>query len=1077
MRKSSQLLYRLSPVIAPVILGVLVSLMLGRSAASYAHGVAAALPAETVGGFTSQTLILLVDQDSTIDQTAPASNFGGAETLAVNTATNMSKQTLYRFNLSSIPSGKTVVSAIGYAFVADPASSPLNVHRISTPWAENSVTWNSFAAAFDPFVWASFTPSDKNILTGVDLTPLVRQWVAGAYPNNGLLLASSVQNDASSFASRDASLITQRPFLLITIADTDFAADNFDPSTAYSGSDGTIPWNNAWQEVAETDGATAGNVRTTTGSCSFGECLRLATGVGSTGKGIKRELNLQGATASELSFNLSHTVGSNLGQLELSVSINGGDAWTTLASYNLGGSYPQPQTFDIRAHAAANTQVRWLVTGSSGGAADYFFVDDVRVTFDNRGIGGRLWQDLDRDGVRENGEPALFNVKLEIYESACSELSALPQSVATSDGSGQYIFASLAPGDFCVLVDENSLPVDLISTSNGLARTVTLAANQLVDNVDFGFASAVATERLTVGIYQPCLDIAWLQTLAQTHHTILAVADSQACNFTFGGASANLTALQQAAANDPRTRHAVNDIYVQGAFTPNDPFYGNSNLVYAPQQINAPAAWDLTLGDPNLVVALLDTGIDLNHPEFAGRLLPGFDFVNNDSTPADDNGHGTHVAGIVAAGIDNGIGIAGIAGRSKLLPVKVLNAKNQGYWSNVAKGITWAVDRGAQVINLSIGGSTNVQSMRDAVAYALAHNVLVVAAAGNENTSSARYPASYEDVLSVAGWTANGSRWPLSNYSVNVDLMAPGATIYSSIWITPSTSSYQSLSGTSMAAPHVTGVTALMLSRNPNLTPVELRAILQNTALDVGAPGVDEYTGHGRIDALAALAAVTPTALLTPTTSMTVTLVDDLSANQLVESGDIVRYTIRVANNGAQVLPNVLVQSAVPVHTNYITNSTQLNGIPVQDNRPPAAATALPLDEGGLNIGELTAQSSVIVSYDVLVDEASPLITQIVNTSTVQSVAGLAVLTTTTTVTPILLGDCNGDLTVNAGDMSALVLELFDMDGSNPRDTRLDGFLGVGLACDPNRDNNIDAGDLSCTVLLLFDGPGACSGD
>lgn len=251
----------------------------------------------------------------------------------------------------------------------------------------------------------------------------------------------------------------------------------------------------------------------------------------------------------------------------------------------------------------------------------------------------------------------------------------------------------------------------------------------------------------------------------------------------------------------------------------------------------------------------------------------------------DDNGHGTHVAGIVAAGINDGIGIAGIAGRSKLMPVKVLNAKNQGYWQQ--RGERHHLGSGSRCT----GDQPEHQwidkcpvDARYAVAYALAHDVLLVVAA-MKIPAARRDPASYEDVLSVAGWTASGSRWPLSNYSVNVELTAPGASIYSSFWITPSTSSYQSLSGTSMAAPHVTGLAVLMLSRNPNLKPIDLRKLLQDTALDVGVPGVDETNGYGRIDALVALAAVTPTALLTPTTSMTVTLVDDVSAESACRAG------------------------------------------------------------------------------------------------------------------------------------------------------------------------------------------------
>ena len=214
-------------------------------------------------------------------------------------------------------------------------------------------------------------------------------------------------------------------------------------------------------------------------------------------------------------------------------------------------------------------------------------------------------------------------------------------------------------------------------------------------------------------------------------------------------------------------------------FVPNDPDYNNASIVYGPQQINAPAAWDITLGDPNLILAVMDTGIDLTHPEFAGRLLPGYDFVNDDADPTDDNGHGTHVAGIVAAGIDNAFGIAGMAGRVKILPVKVLNASNMGWWSDVAAGITCAVDNGARVINLSLAGTAESLAVRDAITYAVSKDVVVMVAAGNDNSAVARYPAVYDNVIAVGATTYTSVRWILSNYGPNLDVMAPGAMVWS----------------------------------------------------------------------------------------------------------------------------------------------------------------------------------------------------------------------------------------------------------------------------------------------------------
>ena len=241
----------------------------------------------------------------------------------------------------------------------------------------------------------------------------------------------------------------------------------------------------------------------------------------------------------------------------------------------------------------------------------------------------------------------------------------------------------------------------------------------------------------------------WLEQIVQNYQGTITNKDFSACNFLVESAEGVMTALEQDIENDTDSRHAELDIRVQAVYTPNDPFFNESSLVYAPQHINAEGAWDVTVGDANLIVAVLDTGIDASDPEFSGRVLPGYDFVNGDADPADDSGHGTHVTGIIAAGIDNNEGIAGIAGNVRILPVKVLSAYNTGWWSDVAAGISWAVDQGADVINLSLTGGVDSETLRDAVNYALSKGVPIVVAAGNDGSNSLRYPASYEEVISL----------------------------------------------------------------------------------------------------------------------------------------------------------------------------------------------------------------------------------------------------------------------------------------------------------------------------------------
>ncbi|NOZ73381.1 MAG: S8 family serine peptidase [Chloroflexi bacterium] len=316
-------------------------------------------------------------------------------------------------------------------------------------------------------------------------------------------------------------------------------------------------------------------------------------------------------------------------------------------------------------------------------------------------------------------------------------------------------------------------------------------------------------------------------------------------------------AAQAEITENPDVRFLEPDGRVSIVLTPDDPDYNNLSLVYGPQLMNAPVAWDYTLGDPSVIIGIIDTGLDASHPEFAGRIVPGWDFVNNDSDPSDDHGHGTHVSGIATAGINNGIGMVGIAGRASLLPVKVLDSTGSGWWSNVASGITWAVDQGARVINLSLGGSADSTVLRDAVNYATANNAVVVVAAGNSGTDTPFYPAVYDNVISVGAVTSTGDLATYSNYGPNVDVVAPGSSIYSTEWAGTGRT-YGFRSGTSMASPHVAGLAALMLSVNPALTESEVRTLIESNTQAADPQVIDYYTGHGLVDAGAAVAAALP---------------------------------------------------------------------------------------------------------------------------------------------------------------------------------------------------------------------------
>jgi thermitase len=293
-----------------------------------------------------------------------------------------------------------------------------------------------------------------------------------------------------------------------------------------------------------------------------------------------------------------------------------------------------------------------------------------------------------------------------------------------------------------------------------------------------------------------------------------------------------------------------NDVTVTGEHVVSDAAFNDSQMGYGQNVTNVKAAWNVTTGSASTIVAVVDTGINSNHTEFAGRLVAGYDFVNNDNDPSDDHGHGTHVAGIIAAGL-NGQGTVGMCPDCSIMAVKVLNNKNAGTWSTVAKGILFAVDNGAKVINLSLGAAVSSATLESAVAYAHSKNVVVVAAAGNSNSAVPFYPAAIESVIAVAASDSNDGRWMMSNYGAHIDVAAPGSMIYS----TYNNGDYATMSGTSMAAPFVSGLAALVISRNPALTADEVSALISNNATDLGDAGKDVYFGNGRIDAYQTLVA------------------------------------------------------------------------------------------------------------------------------------------------------------------------------------------------------------------------------
>ncbi|MBI4492192.1 MAG: S8 family serine peptidase [Chloroflexi bacterium] len=321
-----------------------------------------------------------------------------------------------------------------------------------------------------------------------------------------------------------------------------------------------------------------------------------------------------------------------------------------------------------------------------------------------------------------------------------------------------------------------------------------------------------------------------------------------------GHEAAALAALR----DEPEVAWVQLDGLGRAMLVPDDAFYRPTqwNL----RQIGMEAAWDITRGDGKVVVAVLDTGVDLEHPELAPNLVPGYDFVHDDPVPEDDSSHGTHTAGIIAARGNNGQGIAGIAWEARIMPIKVLNARGLGPESAMIRGLVYAVDQGARIINLSSGTTRGSAAMAEAVAYAYRKGALLVTAAGNsgDRGNPSIYPAAYPEVIAVGATDRSNVAPPFSQRQSYVTVVAPGVDIPSAAWEGAGIGRYAMATGTSAAAPHVAGLAALIWSLEPDLTNDQVRRLIVEHADDLGPPGRDETYGYGLINAARTLAALRP---------------------------------------------------------------------------------------------------------------------------------------------------------------------------------------------------------------------------
>ncbi|WP_238858522.1 S8 family peptidase [Clostridium sp. YIM B02569] len=266
----------------------------------------------------------------------------------------------------------------------------------------------------------------------------------------------------------------------------------------------------------------------------------------------------------------------------------------------------------------------------------------------------------------------------------------------------------------------------------------------------------------------------------------------------------------------------------------------------------ADKAWPLIKQKREINVAVLDTGVDYTHPDLKNRVLKskGYNFVDNNSDTMDDNGHGTHVSGIIAANANDNIGIAGIDGTLdvKIIPIKVLDSNGEGDINDIVKGIKYAADNGADIINLSFGANEKSKSIAEAISYAKSKGAFVVAAAGNDNEDSDNISPAGDGAFTVAAMSYNYKKASFSDYGNCIKVSAPGVEILSTV-----PGGYEAWDGTSMAAPVATGIAAMVKAEDPNLSPSQIEDVLDSTAKDIMSKGKDKQSGYGLIDAYNAI--------------------------------------------------------------------------------------------------------------------------------------------------------------------------------------------------------------------------------
>lgn len=434
------------------------------------------------------------------------------------------------------------------------------------------------------------------------------------------------------------------------------------------------------------------------------------------------------------------------------------------------------------------------------------------------------------------------------------------QVTATSAATSPIDLAALphVPGEVIVQLDRHMTAIDLLQNSAADSDFRVLSGAELT-----AAAASLAPHELQSAAARLADDYG----LGATEH--LAPGSSV---FVVKG-DADVSTMIKQLSRDGRAALVQPNLLHSHFAEPDDKWFGEQ---WHYRNINLPAAWDLTTGSPEIVIAVIDDAVDVSHPDLAGRLVPGYDFNTNSvsilSRAAD---HGTHVAGIIAAASNNGIGVAGVNWDARVMPLNVFDHNDSAAITDVYRAIVFAAgmcinnsagvqvcnDSPVDVINLSLGVDNprcltmpTDSILTEAVAFAIGQGVTIIAAAGNDGCRVVSIPASIPGVLAVSATNINDVKATYSNSGQEIWVSAPGGDSLAMVLSTVSGGRYAYAAGTSMASPHVAGVAALIKAANPELTPTEVAFILRETATDLGLEGRDTWYGYGLINAEAAVA-------------------------------------------------------------------------------------------------------------------------------------------------------------------------------------------------------------------------------